>query len=60
MARLGDHDLRTSGVDSASVDVADAAGLSQHVHENRHRCCARGRGSADPSGVANAGADKVH
>ena len=60
MARLGDHDLRAGGIDPAGVDVADAAGLSQHLHENRHRRCACGRGGLDSPGAANAGADKIH
>ena len=60
MAGLGDYGLRLGRVDSAGVDVTDAAGLSQHVFENRHGRRARCGSSADSPGAANAGVDEIH
>src|SRR5207247_2590819 len=60
LAGLGDYGLRLGGVDSAGVDVTDAARLSQHVFENRHGRRPRGGSRVDSPGAANARADKIH
>src|SRR5438034_604422 len=60
MARMVDHGLRTSGVDSASVDATHAAGLPEHVLEARHGCHARRSRGGDPPSITNAGDHKIH
>ena len=60
MAGLGDHDLRTGRLDSAGLDVADAARLSQHVFEAGHRRHAGGCGRADQSDAADARYYQIH
>jgi len=60
MARMGDHGLRTSGVDPASVDATHAAGLPEHVLEARHGCHARRSRGSDPPSITNAGDHKIH
>src|SRR5262249_18100238 len=60
MAGLGNHDLWTRRVDLASLDVAYAARLSEHVLEARYSRHARRRGGADQSDAANAFRYKIH
>src|SRR4029079_3696205 len=57
---MGDHDLRSGGVNSARLDVADATGLPQQLLKIRNRGCAGCRGDCDSSDDANAGVDAVH
>src|SRR5947209_17882150 len=57
---MGNHDLRLSRVDSAGLDAAYAARLSEHVFETWNRGGARGRRDSNSSGAANAFANEVH
>ena len=60
MARLGHHALWPRRVDSARLDVAHPARLSQHVFETWHSRHAGRRGRVDQSDPANARPYKIH